>query len=74
MVVCNSFDIYVFTLSRTAFRCQYLTNSAFLSFFWGCQKSALIAVLKTPSDSISFNSYFTVCRPNGEEEINEQNC
>jgi len=45
MVVCNSFDIYKFILSRTARRRQYLINSAFLSFFWGCQKSALIAKL-----------------------------
>ena len=46
MVVCNSFDIYMFTLSRTACWCQYLINLAFLSFFWGCQKSALIAILR----------------------------
>jgi len=35
---------------------QYLINSACVSFFWGCQKSALIAILKTPSGSISFSS------------------
>jgi len=33
-----------------------LINFAFLSFFWGCQKWALIAILKTFSGSISFNS------------------
>ena len=37
--------------------CQYLINSAFLSFSWGCRKSALIAILKTPAGSISFNSW-----------------
>ena len=42
MVVCNSFDIYMFILSRTARWCQYLINSAYLSFFWSCQKLALI--------------------------------
>jgi len=57
MVVCNSFDIYIFILSSTARWCQYLINSAFLSFFWGCQKSVLIATLKTPFGSISFNSW-----------------
>jgi len=36
------FDICMFILSRTARWCQYLINSAFLSFFWGCQKSAPI--------------------------------
>ena len=45
------FDISMFILSRTVRRCQYLINTAFLSFFWGCQKSALIAVLKTPAGS-----------------------
>jgi len=34
-----------------------LINSAFLSFFWVCQKSALIAIFNTPSGSISFNSW-----------------
>ena len=53
-------------LSRTARWCQCLINSAFLSIFWGCQKSALIArpILKTPSGSISFNSWlrcYQVC-------------
>ena len=63
MVVCNSFDIYMFTLSRTARWCQYLTNSDFLSFFfWGCQKSALIAILKTPSGNVSFNSWLRCYR------------
>ena len=57
MVVCNSFDIYMFILSRTARWCQYLINSAFFSLFWGCQNSALIAILKTPSGSISLNSW-----------------
>ena len=52
MIVCNFFYICMFILSRTARWCQYLTNSAFLSFFWGCQKSALIAILKTPCASI----------------------
>ena len=47
-------NICMFILSRTARWCQYLTNSAFLSFFWGCQKSALIAILKTPCASIFF--------------------
>ena len=42
------FWLTVFILSRTARWCQYLINSAFLSFFWGCQKSALIGILKTP--------------------------
>ena len=32
MVACNSFDIYMFILSRTARRCQYLINSAFFRF------------------------------------------
>jgi len=36
---------------------QYLINSAFLSFFWGCQILALIAILKTPAGSILFNSW-----------------
>jgi len=62
MVVCNSFDIYMFILSRTARSCQYLINSAFLSFFWGCQTSALIPILKTPSGSISFNSWLRCYR------------
>jgi len=53
MVVCKSFDIYMFIPSRTARWCQYLINSAFLSFFWGCQTWSVIAVLKTPSGSIS---------------------
>jgi len=39
----------MFILSRTARWCQYLINSGFLSFFWRCQKSALSAILKTPS-------------------------
>jgi len=56
-VVGNSFDICMFILSRTARWCQYLINSAFLLFFWSCQKSALIAILKTPSGSICFNSW-----------------
>jgi len=64
MVVCNFFDIYMFILSRTARWCQYLINSAFLSFFWGCQKSALIPMLKTPSSSISFNSWLRCYRIN----------
>ena len=39
MVVCNCFDICMFILSSTARWRQYLTNSAFLSFFCrGCQK------------------------------------
>ena len=46
------FYICIFILSRTARWCQYLTNFAFLLFFWGCQKSALIAILKTPCASI----------------------
>jgi len=55
--LCATLDINMFILSRTARRCHYLTNSAFLSFFCGCQKSALIAILSTPSGSISFNSW-----------------
>ena len=31
-------------------------------FFWSCQKSALIARLKTPSRSISFNSWLRCYR------------
>ena len=34
----------------------------FLSFFWGCQKSAPIPILKTPSGSISFNSWLRCYR------------
>ena len=56
------YDIYMFTLSRTARWCQYFINSAFLSFFSGCQKSALIAILKTPSGSISFDSWLRCYR------------
>jgi len=32
-------------------------TSAFLSFFWGCQKSALIAILKTKLESYSGPMY-----------------
>jgi len=32
-----------------------------LSFFWGCQKSAIIAILKT-SGSISYNSWLRCYR------------
>ena len=32
MVVCNSFDINMFILSRTARWCQYLTNSTYFRF------------------------------------------
>ena len=35
---------------------QYLINFIFLSFFWDCQKSALIAIPMTPAGSISFNT------------------
>ena len=34
----------------------------FLSFFWCCQKSALIAILTTPSGSIFFNSWLRCYR------------
>jgi len=47
------FYIYMFILSRTAHWCQYLINSAFLSFFWGCQKSAQIAIHKSPAGSMT---------------------
>ena len=62
MVVCNCFNICMFILSRTARWSQYLINSAFPSFFWGCQKSALIDILKTPSGGISFNSWLRCYR------------
>jgi len=41
---------------------QYLINCAFLSFFWGCQKWPVIAILKTPVGSISFNSWLRCYR------------
>jgi len=49
--------VYMFIMSRTASRCQHLISSAFLSFFWGCQKSALIAILKTHVSSVSTESF-----------------
>jgi len=33
-------------LSKTARSCQYLINSAFLSFFWGCQKGPKLLYLR----------------------------
>ena len=64
MVVFNSFEAYMFTLSRTARWCQYLISFAFLSFFWGCQKSVTIAILKIPSGSIFLNSWLRCYRSN----------
>jgi len=52
--------MYMFMLSRTASWCSFLINSSFVSFFWGCQRSALLAVLKTPSGSVSFSSWLLV--------------
>ena len=52
----------MFILSMRARWCLYLTDSAFVSFFWGCQKSALIAILKTPFGSICFNSWLRCYR------------
>ena len=41
---------------------QYVINSTFLLFFWGCQKLALFAILRTPAGSTSFNSWLRCYR------------
>jgi len=49
------FDIYMHSVEDDIL-IQYLINFIFLSFFWDCQKSALIAIPMTPAGSISFNT------------------
>jgi len=50
------FDIYMHSVEDDML-IQYLINFIFLSFFWDCQKSALIAIPMTPAGSISFNTW-----------------
>jgi len=64
MVVCNFFDIYMFYFVEDSMlmSVNILINSAFLLFFWGCQKLALITILKSPFGSISFDSWLRCYR------------
>jgi len=52
MIICNFFDVYVFTLWRTAH---------FLYFSRGRQNSALIAIHMTSAGSISFFNSWLRC-------------
>jgi len=57
IIVCNSFDIYYVHSVEDSTLISIFDQFRFsFVFFWGCQKSALIAILKTPSGSISFNA------------------